>query len=460
VETSPLILVVDDSEDIRELFQLALEGAGYRVMVAADGSQALAVVRASRPDLIITDVSMPGMNGFDFLVTLRSDLTPPLPPVVVCSGFDVTADQALRLGAIRFIAKPIDTPTLVAMVREVLSGKPADESMLAHEQAFLQAAHGRAAAAAAHLFSKLASEIPTLNRLTPVLAQSVADYFGFAKAAVAFVKNGGIRVDGVSAGSFVRAGTEFSGNLLFATGVLAAGSSLVVTDAASFLGASVGGDPSATAFGMNFLIAVPLLFEATPIGVITLFDRDRHAFESEDLTVLEGIGRSASDGMRETLSEIWIGYVQSALFDRMLGAELSILHRERGGLELLLVEMDPAAVTPELQLELVKRGSPRLALCHREAGTLAIYKRDASATAARGVISTLLATIVATGAVRAAGWVSIVDTGLCPVSHDVVLRLAELALGQSRSTSQGRVERVVVGGEQSLGAAPATSPAG
>jgi hypothetical protein len=149
------------------------------------------------------------------------------------------------------------------------------------------------------------------------------------------------------------------------------------------------------------------------------------------------------------------------LFDRMLGAELSILHRERGGLELLLVEMEPAAVTPDLQLELVKRGSPRLALCHREAGTVAICKRDANAIAAQSVISTLLATLGATGAVRAIGWVSVVDMGLPPVTADVVLRLAGLALGQSLSVSKGRVERIVIGGEESReGAAPVTSPAG
>jgi hypothetical protein len=144
------------------------------------------------------------MDGFEFLVKLRSDISPPLPPVVVCSGFDVAADEARRLGALRFIAKPIDAGALVRMVREALSGKPADESMLAHEQAFVETARGRAAAAAAHLFAKLKTETPGLHRLTPVLAQSISSYFGFAKAAVVFVDSGGVRVDGVSADSFIR----------------------------------------------------------------------------------------------------------------------------------------------------------------------------------------------------------------------------------------------------------------
>jgi hypothetical protein len=401
------------------------------------------------------------MNGFDFLIRLRSDVAPPLPPVVVCSGFDVSAEEALRLGAIRFMAKPMEPAAVVRMVKDGLAGKRSDEAMLAHERAFVQAAHARAAAAAAHLFLKLAKEAPTLNRLASVLAQSVADYFGCAEAAVAFVRNGGIRVEGVSAGCIVPTETTFSGNMLFATGVLAAGSSLVITDAASYLGASIGADPRMTALGLNFLIAVPLLYEKTPIGVIALVDRTPHPFEAEDLTILEGIGQGASEGLRLSLSDIWIGYVQPGLFDRMLGAELSILHRERGGLELLLVELEPAAVTAALQRELVELGGPRLALCHREVGTLAIYKRDADTGAARRTTATLLSRLVATGAVRASGWVSVVGTRLCPMTADVVLRLAGLALGQSLSNPQGRVERVFVGGEPALeSAAPAASPAG
>jgi CheY-like chemotaxis protein len=449
MEGSPNILVVDDSEDIREFFRFILEDAGYRVTVAEDGSQALAVLHTSRPDLVITDISMPGMNGFDFLIRLRSDVVPPLPPVVVCSGFDVTAEEARRLGAIRFMAKPIEPAALVRMVQQALAGQAADEAMLAHERAFVQAAHRRAAAAAAHLVTKLANEAPMLNRLSSVLAQSVSDYFACANAAVVFVNNGGLRVEGVSAGSFIPAETTFSGNMLFATGVLAAGSSLVITDAASFVGTSIGGDARAAALGLNFLVAVPLLFENTPIGAIALFDRAPKKFEAEDLTIFEGIGQSASDRLRLNPSEVWIDYVQSGLFDRMLGSELSILHRERGGLELLEVEMEPAAVTPELQCALVKLGGPRLALCHREAGTLAIYKRDADALAARSVISTLLSTLDATRALRAAGWVSVVGTSLCPLTEDVVLRLAGLALGESLTSSKRRIERVVIDVEPS-----------
>jgi CheY-like chemotaxis protein len=445
---SPLIVVVDDSEDIRDLFQLTLEGAGYRVSVAADGREGLKVLREEWPKLIITDISMPEMNGFEFLVHLRSDFSPPLPPVIVCSGFDVTADEALRLGASRFVAKPIDAPSLILLVEQSLRGKPAGGATLAHERAFVEAARARGAAAAERLSAFLKLKAPELEGIRPLFAQLVADYFGFAFAGILFVEGGRIRVGAVSRGSFVPAGTTFSGNMLFSTGVLAGGSSLVVTDAYSFFGPTVGADPRGVALGLQFIVAVPLLYENVPIGAIALFDRATHPFHAEDLLILEGIGHSASENLR---GRGWasqnLGFVTPSLFDRMLGAELSILHRERGGLELLLVEMAPGAVDSKLALEIFDRGGSRLALCRRAAETLAIFKRDADAAAARSAASNVLSMLVATDAVHAAGWVSILDAGLPRVSHEVVLRLAEFALEQSRTTPSGRVERMVLGGE-------------
>jgi CheY-like chemotaxis protein len=441
-----LILVIDDSEDIRDLFQLILEGAGYRVSVAAEGREGLETLRESRPDLIIADISMPGMNGFEFLVHLRSDFSPPLPPVIVCSGFDVTAEEALRLGAIRFVAKPVEAPSLIRMVEQVLSGEPADEQTLEREREFVRAARARAAAAAARLFSTFRALAPELDRVLPIAAQWFSDYFGFAPAAILFVEDHRVRVAGVSRGSVVRMGATFSARMLFSTGVLAGGSSLVVTDATDIFGANIIADPRAAALGIKFFVAVPLLYEDVPVGAIVLSDRDLHPFEAEDLLILEGFGRTVAHGFRDrsTLGKN-LGFVPPPSFDRMLGAELAVLHRQRGGLEVLLVEMEPTAMRPELALEILKRGGPRLALCRHEAGTLAIYKRDSNAGAAASAISASLSTLVATGAVHATAWISIVDDGLPLLSHDVVLRLAGLALDQSRGSPAGRVERLQLG---------------
>ena len=66
-----------------------------------------AKAKATRPDLILLDLIMPGMDGLEFLTLLRSDLAPPIPPAILCSGFELTEEEALRRGALMFVRKPV-----------------------------------------------------------------------------------------------------------------------------------------------------------------------------------------------------------------------------------------------------------------------------------------------------------------------------------------------------------------
>ncbi|HYL82313.1 MAG TPA: response regulator [Candidatus Acidoferrum sp.] len=79
------ILVVDDEEDIRLLYQEELQEAGYRVSVAADGAEALRMVKQARPDLMTIDIKMPGMDGIELLRRVREiyrDL-----PIIICTAY-------------------------------------------------------------------------------------------------------------------------------------------------------------------------------------------------------------------------------------------------------------------------------------------------------------------------------------------------------------------------------------
>ena len=78
----PSILVIDDDESIRQLLQLHLSAAGYEVQVAADAISAGYMVLRSPPNLIITDVNMPHMDGFEFIAALKSDKSIPDIPVI------------------------------------------------------------------------------------------------------------------------------------------------------------------------------------------------------------------------------------------------------------------------------------------------------------------------------------------------------------------------------------------
>jgi signal transduction histidine kinase/DNA-binding response OmpR family regulator/ligand-binding sensor domain-containing protein/heme exporter protein D len=115
----PSILAVDDDPHIRELLRQELGEAGYRVRLAADGREALAEIRRERPDLVILDVMMPEINGFDVAAVLRNDpLTMDIPIMILSIVQD--KERGFRLGVDRYLTKPIDTEVLFREVGALL----------------------------------------------------------------------------------------------------------------------------------------------------------------------------------------------------------------------------------------------------------------------------------------------------------------------------------------------------
>src|SRR5262245_27144570 len=107
------VLLIDDGEEVREFVSVLLQDAGYSVEQAADGVEGFELVRRHRPHLIVLDVLMPRMDGLDFLLKMRSELAPPLPPTILCSGFDLTEEEAIKRGASCFLRKPISPGDLL-----------------------------------------------------------------------------------------------------------------------------------------------------------------------------------------------------------------------------------------------------------------------------------------------------------------------------------------------------------
>jgi len=119
VRMAKKILVVDDDRKIVELIQLYLEKDGYRVLVAHDGLEALEKARQARPDLIVLDLLLPGMDGLDVCRILQAEAET---PIIMLTAKTTEGDKlvGLELGADDYITKPFSPRELLARVRAVL----------------------------------------------------------------------------------------------------------------------------------------------------------------------------------------------------------------------------------------------------------------------------------------------------------------------------------------------------
>jgi DNA-binding response OmpR family regulator len=117
--SSETILVVDDEPTIVEVVELYLKREGYRVITAHDGSSALQVVAERKPDLIILDLMLPGLNGFEITQRLRASGHV---PIIMLTARSEEADRivGLELGADDYVTKPFSPRELVARVKAVL----------------------------------------------------------------------------------------------------------------------------------------------------------------------------------------------------------------------------------------------------------------------------------------------------------------------------------------------------
>ena len=115
------ILVVDDAPNIVELLRLYLEGAGYATVVATDGPAAVELHRKHRPDLVILDLMLPGMDGFEVCRAIRREADTPV-LMLTARTDDVDAIVGLELGADDYVTKPFNPRALVARVKAILRG--------------------------------------------------------------------------------------------------------------------------------------------------------------------------------------------------------------------------------------------------------------------------------------------------------------------------------------------------
>jgi two-component system response regulator len=119
----PKVLLVEDNEMNRDMLSRRLIKKGFAVVFATDAEQALSMVRVHEPDVIIMDISLPGMNGWDATKRLKEDPATARYPVLALTAHAMSEDRdrAFQVGCDDYETKPVDFPALIAKIDRILS---------------------------------------------------------------------------------------------------------------------------------------------------------------------------------------------------------------------------------------------------------------------------------------------------------------------------------------------------
>jgi len=123
---SKRILVVDDQEDLRGVLRDLLIGSGYTVIEAADGETGVAKAKSDRPDLILMDIQMPVIDGYEATRLIKGDPNLKPIPIVAVSSFAMKGDEekARAAGCDHYVTKPYSPMQLLRLIRGLLGDKP------------------------------------------------------------------------------------------------------------------------------------------------------------------------------------------------------------------------------------------------------------------------------------------------------------------------------------------------
>lgn len=278
---APRVLLVDDDQDLLALTEGFLCRQGMRVLTAADGRRALCILEVFEPDVIVTDLMMPELDGLEFI---EEYLRRPgaHAPIVAVSGFLPYLDSAREVGAVATLQKPYGPKALTALVREAAAGGPLPEA----EPASAAERDDEDARLRAVLDLQLTEPDPELGLQR--FLDEVAAIFGVPVAGVSAVTSDTQRlVAQCSIGERDPGGPRETS---FCTHAVAARSALVIQDARK--NPFFRGNPSVTERGFLFYAGVPLMAaHGEAVGTLCILDFEAHGFTYVDLELLGLCGR-------------------------------------------------------------------------------------------------------------------------------------------------------------------------
>jgi CheY-like chemotaxis protein len=440
------ILVIDDSVDLRELYEMLFTGEGYEVQSASEALRGFERARNWRPDVILLDVVMPGMDGLELLRKLRSDLAPPVPPVILCSGFELSEAEALQRGAVCFLRKPTESEDLLAAVKDALEGKRQPAVKTKQQRVRSSAARGRVLERARALVSRIEAygqaPMETFEDLAQVKLETLAAFVGVPRGASALVRGRKLAVMAATPATGLERDFDLGTSVPHAYTVLETGSSLLLPDAASSRFTTV----SRSLGGMRFFAGVPLRVGGVAVGVVCLYDPQPRVIDADELAALDLVGRRGSDvllrfaetGDADRLVLRGHGIVVRGLFDELLEAELRLLDRLGGSMELAVLDLASLTGVDETLLRL---GSTRMMAGLISPRRIALFKR-AEDDSAGPQLAAVVEALRGGDRTRALGLVDILGAGVCGLAARDLVHVACLAL--DRAVERGEPQRRVV----------------
>jgi CheY-like chemotaxis protein len=440
------ILVVDDSDDIRHFFSFVLEDAGDTVVVAESGEQALELARSERPDLVLTDVVMPGMSGLDLVTALRSDLAPPLPPIIVCSGFPDTEQAALARGATLVLPKPVAPPDLTSIVAVVLAGRVPQRSAIEQIRRHASERRRLVSAAAEPLVEQVLASVPDTHVRLERGMKWLASYFGFGAALLVRVRGQGLHVLAASDPLQLPPDYRVDEMLPQCLDIVETDSSLLIPDVSAHPSFStLLNEPHAVRFFAGVPIRLP---DGSRVGALCLVDRQPHSAGADDLAILEYMGRAATVDLRHGAMRCEMVRPESALlslpfFLFLLAVELRAAHVVGDAVELAVLDLD-AQVADRACTKAVNAAVDlqRFGIGQLGAKQIALFKRTTSSTAAADVINEAVRAIRAVQPIRAVGIMSLLNAP--SVNAEEFLRLAKEAANVATAADNGGIARFVL----------------
>jgi two-component system, cell cycle response regulator DivK len=124
----PKILIVEDNEENRDSLSRRLKRRGFEVVTAEDGKAGLAMAQIEKPDLILMDMNMPELDGWEATRQIKAVESLQIVPVVALTAHALAGDRerALQAGCIDYHTKPVDFPKLLTQIEAILQNRPAD----------------------------------------------------------------------------------------------------------------------------------------------------------------------------------------------------------------------------------------------------------------------------------------------------------------------------------------------